>query len=468
MLAASVTGWKRTVLLLAVLLPLWTSLLVRTAAWLVLLQNEGLINKALIGARTDRRPAAADLQPHRRADRHDACAAAVHGAADLQRRGRHPEQPDAGGGFDGRGAACAPSGAFCCRSACRASIPGSLLVFMVAIGYYITPALVGGANDQMISSVIAFYATGTANWGMAGALGLILLVVTMMLYAVYGRLSQSKPVLGGLTMGTRVAQGRVRRRGGAVPAAADRRHPAARLHLQHLPQLSDRRLFAALVRPTRDRRHMAALDRQQPHHRPQRDAALDWCSALWRRSVCAGTRCRSPARCRTLFLLPMVVPAVVLGVGMQILFVRLGLASSYLGVILAHTVLCVPFVVVSVSASLLGINPSVERAAMSLGAPPMDGVPARDAAAGPAGRDLRRGVRLRDLARRGGHHAVRRRARTRGRWRARCSPASARISARSWPPRRCCSFSARCCWLAAALLRWRRAQNDKSWPEETV
>jgi putative spermidine/putrescine transport system permease protein len=73
---------------------------------------------------------------------------------------------------------------------------------------------------------------------------------------------------------------------------------------------------------------------------------------------------------RTLFLLPMVVPAVVLGIGMQILFVRLGLGSSYLGVILAHTVLCVPFVVVSVSASLLGINPSVERAAMSLGAAP--------------------------------------------------------------------------------------------------
>ena len=73
---------------------------------------------------------------------------------------------------------------------------------------------------------------------------------------------------------------------------------------------------------------------------------------------------------RTLFLLPMVVPAVVLGIGMQILFVRLGLASSYLGVILAHSVLCVPFVVVSVSASLLGINPSVERAAMSLGATP--------------------------------------------------------------------------------------------------
>lgn len=71
---------------------------------------------------------------------------------------------------------------------------------------------------------------------------------------------------------------------------------------------------------------------------------------------------------RTAFILPMVVPPVVLGVGMQILYVRLGLASSYPGVIIAHTVLCVPFVVVTVSASLAGIDPLVERAAASLGA----------------------------------------------------------------------------------------------------
>ncbi len=73
---------------------------------------------------------------------------------------------------------------------------------------------------------------------------------------------------------------------------------------------------------------------------------------------------------RTLFLLPMVVPAVVLGVGMQILFVRLGLANTYLGVIVAHTVLAVPFVLVNVSAALDGIDVRVERAAMSLGAAP--------------------------------------------------------------------------------------------------
>ncbi|WP_082145530.1 ABC transporter permease [Microvirga massiliensis] len=73
---------------------------------------------------------------------------------------------------------------------------------------------------------------------------------------------------------------------------------------------------------------------------------------------------------RTLFLLPMVVPAVVLGVGMQIFLARLGLASSYPGVIIAHSVLCIPFVIVSVSAALQGIDPSVERAAGSLGASP--------------------------------------------------------------------------------------------------
>lgn len=74
---------------------------------------------------------------------------------------------------------------------------------------------------------------------------------------------------------------------------------------------------------------------------------------------------------RAVFLLPLVVPAVVLGVGMQIFFVRWGLASTYFGVIIAHTVVAVPFVLVTVSASLQGIDTRVERAAASLGAPPV-------------------------------------------------------------------------------------------------
>ncbi|QRM57328.1 ABC transporter permease [Sinorhizobium sp. BG8] len=73
---------------------------------------------------------------------------------------------------------------------------------------------------------------------------------------------------------------------------------------------------------------------------------------------------------KTLFLLPMVVPAVVLGVGMQVLFVQIGIANSYLGVIIAHTIVAMPFVIVSVSGALAGIDRRVELAAESLGAAP--------------------------------------------------------------------------------------------------
>jgi len=73
---------------------------------------------------------------------------------------------------------------------------------------------------------------------------------------------------------------------------------------------------------------------------------------------------------RTVFLLPMVVPAVVLGVGMQLMFARYGLTNTYLGVIIAHTVLAVPFVVVNVTASLQGIDRRLEHAAASMGAAP--------------------------------------------------------------------------------------------------
>lgn len=74
---------------------------------------------------------------------------------------------------------------------------------------------------------------------------------------------------------------------------------------------------------------------------------------------------------RTLFLLPMVVPAVVLGVGMQALFVRLGFNSTYFAVIVAHSVIALPFVVITVSGALAGIDPRVESAAESLGAAPL-------------------------------------------------------------------------------------------------
>ena len=97
------------------LLPLWTSLLVRTAAWFILLQDQGMINRTLIGARLIDGPLPLIFNRAGVVDRDDARAAAVHGAADLQRPVDDPEEPDAGGGLAWARARCGPSGASSCR-----------------------------------------------------------------------------------------------------------------------------------------------------------------------------------------------------------------------------------------------------------------------------------------------------------------------------------------------------------------
>jgi putative spermidine/putrescine transport system permease protein len=64
---------------------------------------------------------------------------------------------------------------------------GSLLVFISATGFYITPALIGGAGDQMIGYFIAHYINDTVNWGLAAALGTLLLLAASAVFFVYAR-----------------------------------------------------------------------------------------------------------------------------------------------------------------------------------------------------------------------------------------------------------------------------------------
>ena len=191
-IAASLEGWKRDLMLAAVLLPLWTSLLVRTAAWFILLQEQGLINDLL------RKIGLIDAPLPLIFNRTGVIIAMTHVLLPFMvlpiysvlitiPKNLMP--------------AAASLGAPPWRAFLRVLLPlslrgvasGSLLVFISAIGYYITPALIGGPGDQMISSIIAFYALGSANWGMAGALGVVLLVATLLLYSVYARLSSDEP-----------------------------------------------------------------------------------------------------------------------------------------------------------------------------------------------------------------------------------------------------------------------------------
>jgi len=183
---ASTSGWKRQILLAAVLLPLWTSLLVRTAAWFILLQDNGVINMALQWLGVINEPLALIF------NRLGVVVAMTHVLLPFMVLpifsvliGVPKNLMPAAGSLGAH-----PLRAFfyiLLPLTMRGVVSGSLLVFMTALGYYITPALIGGANDQMVSSIIAYYATGAANWGMAGALGLVLLAATLILYAVYMR-----------------------------------------------------------------------------------------------------------------------------------------------------------------------------------------------------------------------------------------------------------------------------------------
>ncbi|WP_136650252.1 ABC transporter permease [Paracoccus aeridis] len=193
MIAASVTGWRRAVLLGAVLLPLWTSLLVRTAAWFILLQDSGLINGMLTGLGIVDQPVQLIF------NRLGVVIAMTHVLLPFMVLPIYSVLATIPANLM---PAAASLGARPLRAFWRVLLPlalrgilsGVLLVFMTAIGYYITPALVGGANDQMISAVITQYATGSANWGMAAALGVVLLALTLVLYACYGWLSREDAV----------------------------------------------------------------------------------------------------------------------------------------------------------------------------------------------------------------------------------------------------------------------------------
>lgn len=173
-------------LMIFVLLPFWTSVLVRVAAWIVLLQNEGLINKSLMGLGLTDSPVELLF------NRTGVYIAMVHILLPFMvlplysvMKGISPVYMRAAVSLG-----CPPFTSFW-KVYFPQTLPGigagGLLVFIMCMGYYITPALLGGPQEQMLSYFIAFYTNQTINWGMAAALSAVLLAVTLVLYMVYSR-----------------------------------------------------------------------------------------------------------------------------------------------------------------------------------------------------------------------------------------------------------------------------------------
>lgn len=194
-LMASVSNRTARYLMVFVLLPFWTSLLVRTTAWLVLLQSNGVVNSLLQWMGLITEPLALAY------NRIGVFVAMTHILLPFAVLPIHAVMKGISPSYV---RAASSLGAPPWRAFLHVYLPltlpglgaGALLVFILALGYYITPALVGGPRDQMLSSFIAFFINQSTNWSMAAALACLLLTIVAALYALLAAAVGKRSSLG--------------------------------------------------------------------------------------------------------------------------------------------------------------------------------------------------------------------------------------------------------------------------------
>ncbi len=176
-------------LMILVLLPFWTSLLVRTSAWKVMLQQQGVINETLVWlglVADDARLVIINNQI-------GTIIAMTHILLPFMILPMYSVMQTIPESYT---RAAKSMGATNWTTFWRIYFPqsipgigaGSILVFILAIGYYITPEIVGGTKGVFISNRIAYHISSSLNWGLAAALGTILLAVVLLLYWCYDKI----------------------------------------------------------------------------------------------------------------------------------------------------------------------------------------------------------------------------------------------------------------------------------------
>lgn len=296
---------------------------------------------------------------------------------------------------------------------------GAIMVFVTAVGFFIVPALLGGRKETMITQLIIEQVQQTLNWGFAGAISVLLLAVTLAVFVLYDRLlglstmtgasGHARPrrlrddgrpglaqrlgdaVLGGLgrltdaliTVGALLS----RRRG---PPAEPGRSPGLRavvllvLFFLSVPAL----LMIPLSVAGRSGLNWPPQGFTMEHYREMLASPL-WMQAALRSLVVGvgaavlamlvGTPAafllvRGDVRGRSLFLAfvlsPIIIPRMIIAVGMFYFFAKVGLVGTSLGLMIGHTVIAVPYVVMTMMAVLRNYDTRLDLAAQSLGATP--------------------------------------------------------------------------------------------------
>ncbi|WP_395517457.1 ABC transporter permease subunit [Pseudorhizobium flavum] len=380
-LLATVSPNVRKFLFVVVLLPFWTSALVRTTAWIILLQRKGVLNDFLTGSGLIDQPIAFVynlsgvligmthvLMPFVvlplfaafiNIDRTLLEAAEGLGASPYS-IGRRIIMPLTAPGV----------------------IAGATIVFLNSIGYYITPALMGGPGQKMIAMLIADNINRDLNWSLAAALSVVLLFCTVVIFVVFQRVFGLERLLTGSASRGSAAKFSIgnngRTGGGWLTVACG----VAVLIFLITPIL--------IIFPM-------SLGNSPFLSFPPDSYSLRWFDKLfsdakWLRGVSNSLQAAGVAVClsvvlgtlaaigtmrvgkgfrpllETIFILPMVIPVIILSVGLFYMLSPLGMTGSPLTLGLAHSVLAVPYVFITVRASLVGFDRNLELAAMNLGA----------------------------------------------------------------------------------------------------
>ncbi|OSI73190.1 hypothetical protein BSZ22_08090 [Bradyrhizobium canariense] len=388
----------RTFLLIGVVLPYFTSALARTFAWIVLLGRNGVINQFLLEFNLVSQPAAMLY------NRFGVILGMTHIVMPMMILPMYTVMS----GIDqklmraARANGASPLAAFLTiflPLSLPGLIAGVMLVFIVCIGFYITPALMGGLSDVLITMAISSQVLEQLNWGFAAALSVVLLVTVLATLWIGSRFFPIEQLLGfseanaGSSVGRRQLGAQLLMRIGSAANALDRWLPslggysvpilasvlavflllpvlivaylsfsASSYFVFPLPGYSLRNYEAFLfdtmwVRATFTSIRIAVM-------------AVAMATALGGMLAFGLSRGAMPGRGAIIALLlsPIIMPTVIVAVATYFLLARFGLQGTEFGLALGHAVHAIPYVVVIVIANLRDLNPSYERAARSLGA----------------------------------------------------------------------------------------------------
>jgi putative spermidine/putrescine transport system permease protein len=376
---ASVPPGTARVLTFVVLLPFWTSALVRTAAWMVLLQRNGAINNALTSIGIVDEPVAFLYN----------LPAVIIGMVHVLLPFMVLPLYAAFRALDGQLLQAAEGlGAGAGTLVRRIILPltapgaaaGALIVFMSAIGYYITPALMGGPRQMMLSQMISYHMQEQLDWAMASALSLVLLGSTLLVFFVFQR-SYGFDRLFASETGTAIDPSLARKGGGVawrvalvlgLVVAFFLLAPilvvfplsfASSPFIQFPPAEWTTRWYSKLVA---DPKWLAALLSSL------RVAGIAVVAAVVFGTLAAivVSRLRGPfARLLEVMLVaPLVVPPIIVAISLYYSHARGPFMGSHELLAFGHALLALPFVYITVRAALRSFEPNFELAAIGLGA----------------------------------------------------------------------------------------------------